>query len=117
MLEIMNPSDESTRLAVYGTLAPGQCNHHIIAPLRGSWTEGSVRGVLHNAEWVTAGGFPSFTHDPNGALVPVQVLESADLPRHWERLDQFEGSEYRRIVVPVETANGIVQANIYTTSK
>lgn len=110
-------SDDSKRLAVYGTLAPGQCNHHIIAPLRGSWTAGSVRGILHNPEWATVGGFPSFTHDPDGAPVPVQMLESDDLPGHWERLDHFEGSGYRRIVVPVETANGTVTANIYATSK
>ena len=113
----MTTDDDSTRLAVYGTLAPGQCNHHIIAPLKGSWTAGLVRGILHNPDWATAGGFPNFTHDPNAAEVPVHVLESPDLISHWERLDQFEGNEYRRIVVPVVTAKGTVKANIYAASK
>jgi hypothetical protein len=31
----------SQALAVYGTLAPGQPNHHVVAPLGGEWTEWS----------------------------------------------------------------------------
>lgn len=31
-------------LAVYGTLAPGQPNHHIVALLGGEWTDGLVEG-------------------------------------------------------------------------
>ena len=37
----------SHRLAVYGTLAPGQPNHHIVAPLGGEWGPGLVEGDLH----------------------------------------------------------------------
>ena len=33
-------------LAVYGTLAPGQPNHHVVAPLGGEWTDGLVEGHL-----------------------------------------------------------------------
>ena len=32
----------SHTLAVYGTLAPGQPNHHVLAPLGGEWTEGLI---------------------------------------------------------------------------
>ena len=36
-----------------------------------------------------------------GPRVEVHVLESAELPRHWARLDEFEGSGYERVAVPV----------------
>ena len=36
----------NTRLAVYGSLAPGECTHHVIAHLRGVWSAGVVRGIL-----------------------------------------------------------------------
>jgi gamma-glutamylcyclotransferase (GGCT)/AIG2-like uncharacterized protein YtfP len=32
------------RLAVYGTLASGQPNHHLLADLGAQWIEGRVRG-------------------------------------------------------------------------
>jgi hypothetical protein len=31
-------------LAVYGTLAPGQPNHHVLAPFFGEWTDGLIEG-------------------------------------------------------------------------
>ena len=37
------------RLAVYGTLAPGRPNHHQLSALSGRWSEGHVRGQLHEA--------------------------------------------------------------------
>ena len=39
------------RLAVYGSLRPGEENAHILAPLAGQWTSGTVRGRLRNAGW------------------------------------------------------------------
>ena len=61
-------------------------------------------------------GDPALTLDPAGDVVAVQVFESADLPAHWARLDAFEGSDYRRVVVPVMTARGVVEASIYDLS-
>jgi len=57
------------------------------------------------------------TLDPTGPEVSVNVFESADLPQHWSRLDEFEGPEYRRVVTEVETAGGIVKANIYVVAR
>ena len=39
--------------------------------------------------------------------------ESPDLPEHWTRLDEFEGSGYRRTVTTVNTTGGEVLASIY----
>ena len=32
-------------LAVYGTLAPGRPNHHVLAPLGGEWADGLIEGT------------------------------------------------------------------------
>jgi gamma-glutamylcyclotransferase (GGCT)/AIG2-like uncharacterized protein YtfP len=101
------------RLAVYGSLAPGKPNHHQLESLEGSWEEGIVRGHLDPAGWGQAMGFPGIRWDPESGAVPVLLFTSRDLPRHWRRLDAFEGSEYRRILVPVEMRNRVVAANIY----
>ena len=44
----------------------------------------------------------------------MHLLTSTDLPAHWDRLDEFEGSEYQRILVPViDRERVIAVANIY----
>src|ERR671911_2411458 len=43
-------------LAVYGTLAPGQPNHHVVAPLGGEWTDGLVEGDLLPEGWGASRG-------------------------------------------------------------
>jgi gamma-glutamylcyclotransferase (GGCT)/AIG2-like uncharacterized protein YtfP len=101
------------RLASYGTLAPGRSNHHQLAGLRGSWRRGTVRGWLNPAGWAARVGYPGLVLDPAGPIVEVFLFESADLRAHWERLDAFEGSDYRRVVTRVFTDEGVVEANIY----
>lgn len=89
------------RLAVYGSLAPGRQNHHIVAPLGGTWTEGVVEGDLTTYGWGAAIGYPALRLRRGGALVTVYVLASDALRQAWKELDLFEGVEYRRVVVPV----------------
>jgi gamma-glutamylcyclotransferase (GGCT)/AIG2-like uncharacterized protein YtfP len=91
----------SHTLAVYGTLAPGQPNHHIVAPLGGEWTDGLIEGDLLLVGWGAALGYPAFRPRDGGATVAVQVLTSPLLATAWPTLDRFEGSEYQRILVPV----------------
>jgi len=88
-------------LAVYGTLAPGRSNHHVVAPLGGEWTDGVVEGELLPEGWGAALGYAAFRPLAGGATVAVHVLTSARLPDAWAWLDAFEGPEYRRILVPV----------------
>lgn len=103
----------SRRLAAYGSLRPGEANHHIVADIPGRWVEGTTRGTLNPSGWGADLGYPGLDWDPEGEEVPVQVLESTALPAHWERLDAFEGSAYRRILTPVETDAGLVACNLY----
>ncbi|MDN5819934.1 MAG: gamma-glutamylcyclotransferase [Brachybacterium sp.] len=111
----MSSSPLSRRLATYGTLAPGRSNHHHLADLRGQWTCGYVWGHLSQDGWgQTHGrGYPAFVPDPDGDQVEVHVLDSADLPAHWARLDDFEGEGYARIPIIVHTVHGEVDAFIY----
>lgn len=102
-----------TRLATYGTLAPGRVNHHRLAGLKGQWRQGTVRGRLTDAGWGAALGYPGLVLDPSGPVVEVHLFESADLPDHWRRLDAFEGTGYRRVVTQVLTADGERDAWIY----
>jgi len=118
-LERENPDgavarEASERLAVYGSLAPGEVNHWVLADLEGTWTDGSVRGNRKPAGWGKALGFPGLIWNPEGERVAVKLFESKDLPRHWERIDAFEGGDYRRRLIPVERDGVLTAANIYT---
>ena len=66
--------------------------------------------------WGAKLGFPALVPDPKGGRLDVQLFESEDLPHHWARLDAFEGCEYRRIIIPVETTSGKVSAWIYISA-
>jgi gamma-glutamylcyclotransferase (GGCT)/AIG2-like uncharacterized protein YtfP len=109
--------DASTRLASYGTLAPGRANHHQLDGLNGTWQPGTVRGHLRHTGWGAAFGYPMLLLDPEGPVVEVQLFESPDLPAHWDRLDEFEGPEYRRVVTEIGTADGPRQAHIYVAAE
>ena len=102
-----------TRLATYGTLAPGRVNHHRLAGLKGQWQQGTVRGRLADAGWGAALGYPGLILDPLGPVVEVYLFKSEELPDHWPRLDEFEGPGYRRVVTQVRTADGELDAWIY----
>ena len=43
----------------------------------------------------------------------MQVFVSPDLPAHWDRLDAFEGADYRRVLIEVATPDGPLEAYIY----
>lgn len=105
--------DIDRRLAVYGTLRPGQSNHHHVAGLAGTWRRGTVTGHIVHTGWGAAFNYPVLTLSADGDAVAVDVLESVDLPGHWDRLDTFEGSQYRRTRAVVATGAGPVEAWIY----
>ncbi|HEY6744907.1 MAG TPA: gamma-glutamylcyclotransferase [Mycobacteriales bacterium] len=105
--------DPRYRLATYGTLAPGRPNHHQLDGLEGRWSRGHVRGRLVDAGWGASFGYPALVLEPEGPAVEVAVFESADLPAHWSRIDEFEGPGYVRVPTTVRIAQGQIQAFIY----
>lgn len=102
-----------TRLATYGTLAPGRVNEHQLAALEGVWRQATVKGRLVEAGWGAKLGYPGLVLDPAGQEVEVQVFESSDLPDHWPRLDVFEGAGYRRVIAQARTEDGDLDVSIY----
>lgn len=72
-----------------------------------------MRGRLVEVGWGAAQGYPGLILESAGEIVDVALFESADLPDHWDRLDAFEGSGYRRVVTQVSTDSGDVEASIY----
>jgi gamma-glutamylcyclotransferase (GGCT)/AIG2-like uncharacterized protein YtfP len=107
------PSAALYRLATYGTLAPGRPNQHQLDGLDGRWLPGRVYGTLVDAGWGAGLGYPALVLDPRGTAIDVFVFESADLPGHGSRLDEFEGPGYRRVATTVHTAAGDLEASVY----
>jgi len=105
------------RLVAYGTLAPGGPNHHQLADIAGRWFDGIARGELVNEGWGAELGYPALILNAAGPPIDVQVFESADLPAHWSRLDEFEGPGYERVVTSVDTARGPVEAFVYVARR
>ncbi len=104
----------STRLAVYGSLAPSEVNHWVIQDIPGTWEIGYVRGELELQGWGATEGFPAMIWIPDGEKIWVQLFTSQALPHYWNRIDEFEGDDYQRILVPVERpGRSVVVANIY----
>lgn len=105
----------SHRLAVYGSLAPGEVNHHAIADLSGTWEDGIVTGMLHSPGPGGTSHFPVLRWRAGGPPVAARLFVSDALPAHWSRLDAFEGAAYRRILVPVHSGRGalLAVANLY----
>nr|AJG37980.1 AIG2 family protein [uncultured Gammaproteobacteria bacterium] len=102
-------------LFVYGTLAPGRPNEHILKKIEGTWQKGSVTGILHQEGWGAAMGYPAITLDENGNEVEGFLFSSDDLSSYWEELDEFEGSAYERVIVNVILENkSTIEAYIYT---
>ena len=102
-------------LFVYGTLAPGHPNEHILKKIEGTWQKGSVTGILHQEGWGAAMGYPAITLDENGNEVEGFLFSSDDLSSYWEELDEFEGSAYERVIVNVILENkSTIEAYIYT---
>jgi gamma-glutamylcyclotransferase (GGCT)/AIG2-like uncharacterized protein YtfP len=97
-----------TRLVVYGSLGPGEANAFMLAGLVGAWQRCTIRGHLGRYQ-----GFKSFRYDREGPEQAAWLLESAELPRILPDLDDFEGEDYERIIIPAEVNGRLVMAQVY----
>jgi len=58
-------------------------------------------------------GFKSFRYEPKGPEHPAWLLESPELPGAIRDLDDFEGEEYQRIIIPAQVDGRLVMAQVY----
>jgi gamma-glutamylcyclotransferase (GGCT)/AIG2-like uncharacterized protein YtfP len=102
------------RLFVYGSLQPGGTNAYMLEGIRGRWVRGVLRGRLLAAGWGAGIGYPGLVLDAAAGQVSGHVLESLALGDHWALLDEFEGDDYQRRIVPVTLESGRkVDAHVY----
>ncbi|MFD2166347.1 gamma-glutamylcyclotransferase [Thalassotalea euphylliae] len=108
------PMDTNCRLFVYGTLAPGRPNEHILAPLGGSWQAATINGKLYEKGWGAALGYPGIVLDATDDNVDGFLFESEHLKAFWPELDAFEGEGYERVMVEARLNDGTaVECNVY----
>ena len=100
------------KLVVYGTLTPGNVNHQIISEIQGDWGNCVVNGHVREIN-----GLTFFSWDPHGPPLKAQLFTSSLLPNRWKQIDEFEGSSYKRILIPIAKNDEIAIANIYVTIK
>jgi len=101
-------------LFVYGTLMPNCPNGHVLENIIGRFTPAVVRGHLKNAGWSASMGYPGIHLDEGGDIVHGYLFSSNNLINHWDYLDEFEGKEFQRMPVRVETYDEIeVDTYIY----
>ena len=106
------------RLFVYGTLAPGRPNEHVLADVSGTWEPATVTGTLLQEGWGAAVGYPGIVLDERGGEVEGFLFSSQSLVDHWTRLDEFEGEGYDRVLTTVKLRDGTaVDAYIYRLSE
>ncbi len=102
------------RLFVYGTLAPGRPNEHVLGEIGGSWEAATVTGTLRQEGWGAAMGYPGIVLDQHGDEIQGFLFSSEKLSDHWARLDEFEGKPYERVMTVVKlNDNRTVEAYIY----
>ena len=101
-------------LFVYGTLGPGRPNEHVLTAIGGTWEEASVNGYLKPLGWGAEMGYPGIVLDDSGDEIKGHIFFSDKLDDYWDELDNFEGEEYKRVLINVKTKDNMaVEAYIY----
>ena len=92
-------------LFVYGTLMPNCPNAHVLDNIVGKFTPATVKGYLKDAGWSAGMGYPGIQLNKNedGDTIHGYLFSSSNLINHWDSLDEFEGEEFQREAVSVET--------------
>ena len=105
------------RLFVYGTLAPGRPNEHVLGEIEGTWESGTVTGKLRQEGWGATMGCPGIDLE-QGDEVPGFLFTADSLADHWTDLDAFEGRAYERVLTTVKlSGNRTVEAYIYALAE
>lgn len=106
------------RLFVYGTLAPGQANAHILERVEGNWRRAQVRARLYPPGTPPIIDYPVIIADESADWIDGWLLESSELAALWPSLDRFETEAYRRERVAVRCGDDeLLEATTYTLNQ
>lgn len=83
------------RLFVYGTLAPGRPNEHVLAKVPGTWEPASVKGILLQEGWGAAAGYPGIILEEAGEDVQGFLFSSTELSEQWGPPGRVRGRRLR----------------------
>jgi gamma-glutamylcyclotransferase (GGCT)/AIG2-like uncharacterized protein YtfP len=93
-------------LFVYGSLRSEHPSHALVAPYVVRIVMASTTGRL----LAMPGGYPGVTEDEDKQLrVLGELLQLRNANAAFSLLDEYEGSDYRRVLRPVALANGSEQ--------
>ena len=105
-------SDAEHRLVAYGSLLPGEVNHHELEGAgQGHWQPCVVR-----AKAGMVGPWRVIELANDAPMIEAQLLTSPLLPQIWAGLDAFEGQAYKRVLCVADTAEGPLEAYVYVAS-
>lgn len=106
------------RLFVYGSLAPGKENHHLLENIPGTWESATLTGELLDKGWGAELGCPGLVLSDQGQQIQGHIFTSNHLSDHWPVLDAFEGDDYQRTLTIAQIDNGTqVSVYVYTLNK
>lgn len=93
----------------YGTLSPGKVNNEIISNIEGDWIKGIIKGEI-----VEYSGLSFFTWKTHEQPLEINIFHSKKLIEKWEMINEFEGSMYKRRLIPaILPDKSIIIGNIY----
>ncbi len=102
------------RLFVYGTLAPGRPNTHVLTDIGGSWQSATVTGTLYPEGWGADMGCPGMVLSESGEEIEGSLFSSENLFKNWPMLDEFEGEAYERVLVVAKCKDdSLVETYVY----
>jgi gamma-glutamylcyclotransferase (GGCT)/AIG2-like uncharacterized protein YtfP len=95
------------KLFTYGSLMPGKQNHFKLDKFKGEWEKGFTLGSKIKNGWGSDLGFDSLRWNPLGHKIEGYLLKSPILANSWQLLDDFEGNDYKRSLLPIFLGYGI----------
>lgn len=100
----------SYKLLLYGTLKQGQANSSILERFQSNPKSASIWGYIEIED-----DLPYYTFSISSVQneIPVELIYNSGISAFFDKLDEFEGSNYRRIKVPFKVENEIEIGYVY----
>jgi gamma-glutamylcyclotransferase (GGCT)/AIG2-like uncharacterized protein YtfP len=98
------------KLLLYGTLKTGKSNSSILDNYRNNLKNVSIWGFIEMEN-----NLPYYTFSISSSQNEIQaeLIHNNELNTHFDKLDEFEGTTYRRIKVPFKNENEVEIGQVY----